>query len=177
MQRIERAGFTPIARSTIDDEVDASVGARDVVVVDTIGELRNFYAAADIAFVGGSLYYRGSNKGGHNLMEPAILGLPVLFGPHNFSFRETVADLLSADAGILVRDRDDLAEALNRLVASSEARQDMGQRARQVVLDGRGASGRNFELLLPLLEAASGCSTHPQQAKCRHQPQTQAVNE
>ncbi len=177
MQRIDRAGFEPIARSAIDDHTDRSVGAREIIVVDTIGELRNFYAAADIAFVGGSMYYRGSNKGGHNLMEPAILGLPVLFGPHNFSFRETVADLLAADAGIEVRDRDELAAALNRLVASSEARQDMGRRARQVVLDGRGASGRIFELLLPLLEAAPGCSTNPQQAKCRHQPQTQAVNE
>lgn len=177
MRCVARAGFSPVARSAIDDNADYSVGAKDVVVVDTIGELRKFYAAADIAFVGGSLYYRGSNRGGHNLMEPAILGLPVLFGPHNFSFRETVTDLLAADAGILVGDRDDLAAALIRLVASSEARQNMGRRARQVVLDGRGASGRNFELLLPLLEAAPGCSTNPQQAKCRHQPQTQAVNE
>ena len=177
MQRVGRAGFSPVARSAIDEDVDRTSGADDVVVVDTIGELRRFYAAADIAFVGGSLYYRGSNKGGHNLMEPAILGLPVLFGPHNFSFRETVTDLLAADAGILVGDRDDLAAALARLVTSTQARQDMGRRARQVVLDGRGASERNFELLLPLLEAAAGCSPNPQQAKCRHQPQTQAVNE
>jgi 3-deoxy-D-manno-octulosonic-acid transferase len=51
------------------------------LVVDTVGELGRLYAAADLAFVGGSLFFRGSNKGGHNLMEPAILAVPVVFGP------------------------------------------------------------------------------------------------
>ena len=69
-------------------------GRAGVLVVDTVGELGSLYAAADIAFVGGSLFFRGANKGGHNLMEPAILSVPVLFGPYNFSFKETVEDLL-----------------------------------------------------------------------------------
>jgi 3-deoxy-D-manno-octulosonic-acid transferase len=88
-------------------------------------------------------------------MEPAILGLPVLFGPHNFSFRETVADLLAADAGLLVRNQEELSAALVELVDSELMRAEMGQRARRVVIDGQGASERNLELLQPMLEAST----------------------
>ena len=118
-----------------------------VLVVDTMGELRRFYAMCDIAYVGGSLHYRGSNKGGHNLMEPAVLGAPVLFGPHNYSFRETVRDLLEARGGALVQDEDELFEELARLLDEPESRSHMGERARQVVLENRGAAGHNLELL------------------------------
>jgi 3-deoxy-D-manno-octulosonic-acid transferase len=134
------------------------------------------YAAADVAFVGGSLYYRGANKGGHNLMEPAILGLPVVFGPYNFSFRETVADLLAADAGLLVRDREELRRTLVELAASASRRAELGQRARSVVLNGQGASARNLELLLPLLGARS-CSASTEDAQCRHQSSSHPFNE
>ena len=106
-----------------------------------------------MAFVGGSLFFRGANKGGHNLMEPAVLGVPVLFGPYNFSFKETVDDLLAADAGKLVRDPGELAAAVTALVVDGVARRALGQRARRVVEAGRGATARNYALLQPLLEA------------------------
>jgi 3-deoxy-D-manno-octulosonic-acid transferase len=156
IEHAERAGFAAIAKTALDR---GGQGLPDgtVLVVDTLGELNRFYAAADVAFVGGSLYYRGANKGGHNLMEPAILGLPVLFGPFNFSFKETVADLLDADAGVLVRTREELGQALARLVDSPTERAAMGLRARRVVLDGRGASARNLALLLPAIDAARSC--------------------
>ena len=76
-----------------------------VLLVDTVGELRTLYGVADIAYVGGSLFARGSNRGGHNVIEPAMQEIPVLFGPHHFSFRDTVEDLLSAEAGIKVGGR------------------------------------------------------------------------
>jgi 3-deoxy-D-manno-octulosonic-acid transferase len=176
IQNAARSGFTAIAWSGLDRVRDTG-GAGPIVVVDTLGELRRFYAAADIAFVGGSLYFRGSNKGGHNLMEPAILGLPVLFGPYNFSFSETVADLLVADGGIMVHDRDELGAALTSLVGSRAMRVDMGHRAQRVVIEGRGASDRNFRLLLPLLESTPACSATHDTSQCRHQPQTRIVNE
>jgi len=175
MHNAAQAGFAVVARSEIGP--GRGVAAGEVVVVDTLGELRKFYAAADIAFVGGSLYFRGSNKGGHNLMEPAILGLPVLFGPYNFSFSETVADLLAGDAGILVRNREELTAALCSLVESRAGSAEMGLRARRVVIDGQGASERNFELLLPLLDGAAACSATPDSSQCRHQPQARIVNE
>jgi 3-deoxy-D-manno-octulosonic-acid transferase len=168
-------------RAILKSELDRNPGAaRDndlVVVVDTLGVLRRLYAAADIAFVGGSLYYRGANKGGHNLMEPAILGLPVIFGPHNFSFRETVADLLAHDAGIEVHDRRELTRAIAALVDSEEQRSETGRRARQVVLEGQGAALRNLELILPILNNGAGCSRNPEDAQCRHQARSHLLNE
>ena len=122
-----------------------------MLIVDTLGELGRLYAAADIAFVGGSLYYRGANKGGHNLMEPAILGLPVLFGPYNYSFKEIVEDLLAVDGGVLVRDENELGAALAALVDDREHRLAIGRRGRDVVLRGQGATARNFALLKKLL--------------------------
>lgn len=181
-------GFAAVAKSALDRNVregaaNASVAAGDdvaatpdarapVIVVDTLGELRSLYAAADIAFVGGSLYYRGSNKGGHNVMEPAIVGLPVIVGPHNFSFRETVADLKAADALVEVRDRNELTRALDMLVASPERRATMGRHARAVVLSGQGASAKNVALLLPLIDPSPGCSLTPEAAQCLHEQET-----
>ena len=118
-------------------------------------------AAADVAFVGGSLFFRGSNKGGHNLMEPAILGVPVLFGPYNFSFKETVEDLLARDAGILVRDAGELESALRALVADEQRRRSLGERGRRVVLDGQGATARNYTLLERIMDD-SPVSLQPQ---------------
>jgi 3-deoxy-D-manno-octulosonic-acid transferase len=177
INKVARAGLSVVARSALAGNPGRGLADGEVVVVDTLGELRRFYSVADIAFVGGSLYFRGSNKGGHNLMEPAILGLPVLFGPYNFSFRETVADLLAAGAGIMVHDRDELGAALAELVASRTKRVEIGQRARQVVIAGQGASERNMALLKAILDSNISCSTNPQEAQCRHQSQTHTVNE
>jgi 3-deoxy-D-manno-octulosonic-acid transferase len=124
-----------------------------VLLVDTVGELSRLYAVADLAFVGGSLFFRGANKGGHNLMEPAIFGVPVLFGPYNFSFKETVDDLLAADAGKLVRDAAELRAQVVALVADREGRRALGLRAQRVVDLGRGATARNYALLVQLLES------------------------
>jgi 3-deoxy-D-manno-octulosonic-acid transferase len=157
VENARRAGFDAVTKTAVDRNGGTRLAPGTVLVVDTLGELRRFYAAADIAFVGGSLYYRGANKGGHNLMEPAILGLPVLFGPYNFSFKETVVDLLADNAGILVHDRDELGRALSALAGSKEQRTAMGERARRVVLDGQGASARNLNLLAPLIDQARSC--------------------
>jgi 3-deoxy-D-manno-octulosonic-acid transferase len=135
------------------DNAKLFADSRRVLIVDTIGELKNYYAMSDIAFVGGSLDFRGSNKGGHNLMEPAILGLTVMFGPHNYSFRETVRDLLNNSAGLLVHDRDELYSCLKGLLDKPASATDMGKRAREVILNKQGATGLNFALLeqyLPL---------------------------
>ena len=94
-----RAAIARFCKSALDAGRASAPGRDGVLIVDTLGELGRLYAASDVAFVGGSLFYRAANKGGHNLMEPAILAVPVLFGPYNFSFKETVEDLLAANAG------------------------------------------------------------------------------
>ena len=150
-RRARERGFEVTRKTAIDAGTAEASGRRGVLVVDTVGELSRMYAVADLAFVGGSLFFRGANKGGHNLMEPAILGVPVLFGPYNFSFKETVEDLLAADAGKLVRDADELRAVVVSLVADRDARRALGLRARHVVEAGRGATARNYALLEQLL--------------------------
>jgi 3-deoxy-D-manno-octulosonic-acid transferase len=152
-RRANERGFNVTRKTAIDAGSAAAPGRRGVLVVDTVGELSRLYAVADLAFVGGSLFYRGANKGGHNLMEPAILGVPVLFGPYNFSFKETVEDLLAADAGKLVRDADELRAVVVALVADRDARRALGMRAQRVVEARRGATARNYALLAELLRA------------------------
>lgn len=158
---VKEFGLTPVLKTELDRGRASTPGRDAVLIVDTVGELRELYAIAEIAFVGGSLFRRGSNKGGHNLMEPAILGLPVLFGPYHHSFRDTAQRLTAADAGFEVRDVDELARVLRLLIDDEKLRGACGHRARQVILEGQGATRRNFELLAPLLERAALCLPVP----------------
>jgi 3-deoxy-D-manno-octulosonic-acid transferase len=150
-RRARARGFVATRKTAVDAGAATAPGRSAVLIVDTIGELGRLYAVADLAFVGGSLFFRGANKGGHNLMEPAILGVPVLFGPFNFSFKETVDDLLAADAGKLVRDATELERNVVALVADRDARRALGLRAQRVIQAGRGATARNYALLAQLL--------------------------
>ena len=106
-----------------------------VFLGDSMGELLHFYAAADLAFVGGSLV----PTGGHNVLEPALLGLPVLFGPHMFNFTEAGERLQHAGAAWPVGDAAELAIAVDRLLADPVLRQAAGQRGQAVVNQHRGA--------------------------------------
>lgn len=106
-----------------------------VFLGDSMGELLLFYAAADLAFVGGSLVATG----GHNVLEPALLGLPVLFGPHMFNFSEASQRLLEANAAWQVADTTELLATLTRLLADPGLRRAAGQRGREVVERHRGA--------------------------------------
>jgi 3-deoxy-D-manno-octulosonic-acid transferase len=151
-ERARVRGFAVTRKTAVDAGTATPPGRSGVLLVDTVGELGRLYALADLAFVGGSLFYRGANKGGHNLMEPAIFGVPVLFGPYNFSFKETVDDLLAADAGRLVHDAAELREAILALVVDHDGRRALGLRAQRVVDLGRGATARNYELLVQLLD-------------------------
>ena len=152
-QRVRARGYRVARKSAVDAGQEAAPGRDGVLIVDTVGELGRLYAAADLAFVGGSLFFRGSNKGGHNLMEPAILAVPVLFGPYNFSFKETVEDLLAARAGRMVRDVGELTAAVVALVADPQGRRELGLRAEQVVRAGQGATSRNYALIGELLRS------------------------
>lgn len=148
-------GLPAILKSAIDAGAARASALDAVLIADTLGELRSLYEAADIAFVGGSLYFRGANKGGHNLMEPAALGIPVLFGPYNFSFKETVADLLAAEAGVMVASAAELERELARFLTSPDLCKAFGGRARDVILRNKGATARSLGLIAPLLDGAT----------------------
>jgi len=124
-----------------------------VILLDTVGELASLYAAADVVFVGGSLV----PVGGHNMIEPALLGKAVVFGPHVENFREAATLLLEAGGAIQVRDRDGLAEAVHRLLRDPGERRRLGAAAREAVRARQGATARTIELLKRVLgEPRSG---------------------
>jgi 3-deoxy-D-manno-octulosonic-acid transferase len=120
-----------------------------VFLADSLGELPMFYAAADVAFVGGSL----APIGGHNLLEPAALKLPIIAGPHNFN-SEDIAILLRESGGLqLVADGAELGAAVLALLQDPALRRLRGGQAHQVVLESGGALNRLLDLLAPLLAA------------------------
>jgi 3-deoxy-D-manno-octulosonic-acid transferase len=150
-----RHGFAGVRFTELADAATQRAHEK-ILVVDTVGELRGLYSIADIAFVGGSLHFRASNKGGHNLMEPAVVGLPVIFGPYHFSFKETADALLGAAAGREVASASELGDFLIELIRDAEARHLMGERARQVVAAARGATERNYTLITDLMQRGEG---------------------
>jgi 3-deoxy-D-manno-octulosonic-acid transferase len=118
-----------------------------VFLVDTLGELQMFYAAADVAFVGGSLV----PVGGHSLLEPAVLGLPMLSGPHVQNAQD-VADLLEQCGALrIVRSREDLADRACQWFDDPALARTAGERGRQAVAQSRGAVQRLVAMVAPLL--------------------------
>ncbi len=120
-----------------------------VLLLDTMGELTAFYAASDVAFVGGSLV----PVGGHNLLEPAALGVPVITGPHTQNGPEIARLLIEAGGALEVADGIALAAAAGRLLADPALRERMGESARSFVEAHRGSLARLLALIEPLLAA------------------------
>jgi 3-deoxy-D-manno-octulosonic-acid transferase len=121
--------------------------AMQVLLVDTVGDLGWLYAAADVAFVGGSLV----PIGGHNLLEPAALGIPVLTGPYYSNGKDIARLLLARGAALLVNDARELAAAVKRLLADSEERHRVGAAGKAIVESNRGSVARLLALIDPLL--------------------------
>jgi len=117
-----------------------------IVLLDTIGELASVYSIASVAFVGGSLV----PAGGHNPLEPAQFGVPIVMGPYFANFRAITDDLI-AHGAIQIAAREDLVAALIRLLQDRSAAEAMGERARQVFEKQAGATARCVEALRELL--------------------------
>jgi 3-deoxy-D-manno-octulosonic-acid transferase len=124
---------------------DAVSDALPVLLVDTLGELASLYAAADVAFVGGSLV----PIGGHNMLEPAALGIQVLTGPYTANSRDIAALLLEQGAARKVTDAAELSLALKALIADPDARRRMGAAGEQIVAANRGSVERLVDLIAP----------------------------
>lgn len=143
---LERRGIAFARRS----RSSAAAGAGDspeVLLLDTLGELLYFYAAADVAFVGGSL----APIGGHNLLEPAALGLPVLTGPNNQNGEDVARLLLDCGAAEVVRNGGELGSRVAELLSDQALRMEMGNRGRATVDRNRGALEKLMHLIEPLL--------------------------
>jgi 3-deoxy-D-manno-octulosonic-acid transferase len=123
------------------DAAPPTRAAPDILLLDTLGELASVYRFAAVVFVGGSLVPRG----GHNIIEPAAYAKPVIVGPHTENFRQIVSDFVRADALIQIGATgndpvDELTRELCRLLSESEQARAMGERARDILLQNRGAT-------------------------------------
>jgi 3-deoxy-D-manno-octulosonic-acid transferase len=140
---IRRRGCSMVSRTE-----GRPAGRAAVFLCDTMGEVPIFYAASDVAFVAGSLV----PIGGHNLLEPAALGVPVVTGPHNFNAQD-IADLfIGMGACLRVEGPDELVEAVSKLLANPDEAGRLGRAGQKVLEDNRGALDRLLVLLEPLLE-------------------------
>jgi 3-deoxy-D-manno-octulosonic-acid transferase len=139
-----KAGFT-VARRTSPGV--ASGPSADIFVLDTLGELPVFYASADIAYVGGSL----TPHGGHNLLEPASLGLPIITGPHVFNFADAAERLGAAGALRVAHDAGELATIVLDMLNDANGRHTAGERAHRVYMENQGSADLVIERLQPLL--------------------------
>jgi 3-deoxy-D-manno-octulosonic-acid transferase len=148
-----RHGFPTVLRS----EKEFPEASTRVYLGDTLGDLPLLYAASDVAFVGGSLV----PLGGHNVLEPAALGLPVITGPHTFNFDEIVGMLLDVKGAQQVKDADQLAACVELFLRDANTRHLAGENGRKLVEDNRGALERLLVIVNELLgdqKAIHGCS-------------------
>lgn len=145
---LERQGVAFTRRSQ-RPEPDAARDASDVLLLDTLGELLYFYAAADVAFVGGSI----APIGGHNLLEPASVGLPVLTGPHNSNGADIARLLLDCGSAQIVHNGTELGARVADLLSDQPRRMEMGNRGREAVDRNRGALEKLMDLIDSLLHS------------------------
>lgn len=139
---VERSDFSVVSRTEGKPAGDA-----DVFLCDTMGEVPMFYVASDVAFVAGSLV----PIGGHNLLEPAVLGVPVVTGPHNFNAQD-IADLfIDLGACRRVSGTDELADTVSELLSNPDEAARLGRAGQKVLEENRGALERLLVLLEPLL--------------------------
>jgi len=141
-------GVPAVRRSRLDIEHRSA----DVFLLDTIGELSRAYGLAVAAFIGGSLV----PTGGHNPLEPAVWGVPVLSGPHIFNFDEVYREMVTAGGARIVGDTDELAGALLRWLSDPAAARYAGEAGRAVVEANRGATERTVDEMLEVMKREEG---------------------
>jgi 3-deoxy-D-manno-octulosonic-acid transferase len=145
VERMAReAGFVTVRRSNLP--IDAEPRA-DVVILDTLGELAQIYQLATAVFVGGSLV----DHGGHNILEPAAFGKPIVFGPHMQNFAEIADTFVTKLAGVQLQSERDLEETLLSLVTDPVRRARLGAAARALVEANRGAKDKTLAVFADLI--------------------------
>jgi len=142
---VRREGVSMVRRTSIPE--GAQRLPEPVLLLDTVGELSGAYAAADLAFVGGSLV----PKGGHNVLEPSWHGVPTIVGPHMENFREIADAFLAGNALLRVAGKEELEDRLARFAADPSVFRETGRRAKDLLETFRGASEANADAVLSAL--------------------------
>ena len=142
-----------------DEPSCASMPSRrqQVVILDTIGELAQLFQIATAVFVGGSLV----DAGGHNILEPAVFGKPIVFGPHMENFAEIAQTFLDNGAAIQIREERELEPVLIALLGDPVRRASLGAAARALVEANRGARVKSLAVLAELLPRESSSVVRP----------------
>jgi 3-deoxy-D-manno-octulosonic-acid transferase len=154
-ERLAReTGLITVRRSHLPIDTDPRA---DVVILDSIGELAQLYQLATAVFVGGSL----ANHGGHNILEPAVFGKPIVFGPHMQNFKEIADTFLTNGAAIQVQTERELEQAMIGLVTDPVRRARLGAAARALVEANRGAKGKTLAVVAELLHPGEGGVVRP----------------
>jgi 3-deoxy-D-manno-octulosonic-acid transferase len=156
VEQIARRGGWNVGRRSRDLTVDAEP-RQDIVVLDTIGELAQLYQVATAVFVGGSLV----DQGGHNILEPAVFGKPIVFGPHMQNFAEIARTFLENDAAIQIRSGRELEPVLLGLLTDPVRRARLGAAARALVEANRGARGKTMTAIARVLPPQDSGNVRP----------------
>jgi 3-deoxy-D-manno-octulosonic-acid transferase len=146
-QLIEGAGWNCCRRSQMKLPRSGWAG-HEIILVDTIGELKHWWGLAEIAYVGGSM----GKRGGQNMLEPAGYGAAVCFGPDTRNFRDIAARLINTQGAVRVNNKEELANFVTRVLEDPAWGEELGLRAQQLVRSGRGATDRTVELIRLLFE-------------------------
>ncbi len=139
-----RMGFLPIRQSEISDSVDKDCS---IIIADSIGHLPYLYGLSNLAFVGGSLV----DVGGHNMIEPAALGIPIIMGPSRFNFQDA-SNIFEAQGALgTVNNYEEISEAIKTIYRNPNSMKELGKKSRQVVTDNKGATVKIVEILSSVL--------------------------
>lgn len=140
----EKSGYRVTRRS---ENLNLIPEQTDILIGDTMGELLLFISTSDVVFMGGSLV----NTGGHNLLEPAAAGKPVVFGPYMFNFADISRMVLERGAGMQIHSHSDLAPAIDMYIKNPSVRYAAGQAGKELVEQNRGALEKNLALIQSVL--------------------------
>ena len=141
---IEKTGFVPVLKTEVErSRYKWQNTNREIILIDTVGDLEKVYSISNFVFVGKSLV----PSGGQNMMEPAGMGNPVIFGPHTFNFNEEVDLLLKNSAAKVVKTEEELLETIEFFINNPDVAKEMGLKAQRVVNEKRGATDRNIEII------------------------------
>ena len=147
-QLIRQDGFPSIRYSKVKrQERPPKTDSRTVILGDTMGDLRKFYSLASIIFVGRSLV----PMGGSDMAEAAALGKPTLFGPHTFNFKQTVDALLANEGAVMVKDKQELFEAMQKCLLEPAFATRIGRNGRAVIKKNQGATKKTIDQIAKLL--------------------------
>lgn len=143
------AGYNlkPVRVSELMAERDTA-SSEKIFILDTIGHLKNFYSIADVVFMGGSLV----RKGGQNMIEPAVFAKPIIFGPYTFNFRDITELFLRKKAALMVNDASSLKEAIASLLRDPALCKSLGERAKRIVEENRGATDITMKAIEGILK-------------------------